>query len=441
MLLALSGGIDSVCLAHLLHESGIEFGIAHCNFQLRGTESDEDATFAEKLASHWGITYYNSSFDTPAYAKAHKLSVQMAARELRYAWFEALRQEKGYDVIATGHHLDDQVETFFINLMRGTGIAGLKGMPVKNGNIIRPLLFASRKEIEDYARRKEISYREDSSNQSLYYERNKIRHQLIPLLESMQDTFGSVMAGNFRRLREAEEIVRETVMFHKDKLLQREGKTVLLDIGSLKKLKPLNTYLYYFLQEFNFNPATVDKLSESLQYRELKVFYSDTHTLTKDRSFLRIEPTSQAGEEGPEDIFIVPCPSPTGSPPSPPRDLMSPLSFSISEPLALHFYVEDIPAGYSISKDENIAQLDPDKLTKPLTLRRWRQGDSFHPLGLKGKKKLSDFFTDEKFSSREKKECWLLCSGEDIVWVIGKRIDDRYKIRPSTKRILRITMI
>jgi tRNA(Ile)-lysidine synthase len=326
--------------------------------------------------------------------------------------------------------------------MRGTGIAGLRGMPVKNGNIIRPLLFATRRDIEAYTSLKGISYREDSSNKSLYYERNLVRHQLIPLLESLQENFSGVMAGNFQRLREAEEIVQATVTLQKEIFLHRAGNEVRIEIEPLKNLKPLNTYLYYFLNEFNFNPAMTDKIAESLKSGESKVFYSNTHQLTKDRKLIRIAAILPDKKQDPSETFVLQIPSPTGfSDTIAPCNINSPITFSIREPLPLQFHLENISGNYIIKRQEHIAQLDADTLTHPLSIRHWRPGDSFHPLGIKGKKKLSDFFIDEKFSVTEKKECLLLCSGEDIVWVIGKRIDDRFKIKPSTKRILGISLL
>ncbi|MEI6576482.1 MAG: tRNA lysidine(34) synthetase TilS [Bacteroidota bacterium] len=433
IMLAVSGGIDSVVMTHLFKDAEIPFSIAHCNFQLRTQESHDDAAFVENLAKTMDVLFFCKSFQTQEFAKNNKLSLQMAAREIRYQWFEEIRNRESYDFVATGHHLDDQIETFFINLLRGTGISGLRGFPVRLDNIIRPLLFLTRKEIQSYALDKGIRFREDSSNTSLYYGRNQIRHQLIPILEKIQPNFSHIMEGNFRNLKEAEDILLATALVKKEDLLQENNGTFFIDLAQLKTLSPIRTYLHYCLSDFNVNSSTLDGILKSLAYNESRLFYTDQFVLTKDRNHLIIEKKEAQLTDRNNSLFPIILPS----------DLLrdhseKTISWDISEPLSLQLSVMTITHDFLIQKKGNIAQIDFDKLKEPLILRKWKNGDQFKPLGLKGKKKISDYFIDQKYTAAMKKEAWLLCSGEKVVWLVGERLDDNFKISSSTKRILTI---
>ncbi len=421
ILLAVSGGMDSVALADLFHRAGYHFGIAHCNFQLRGEESDMDAHFVEQIASRMNCEYYVKRFNTDEYAKQHGVSVQMAARDLRYKWFDQLLSEEGYDYLATGHHLDDQIETFFINLLRGTGIAGLHGILPMQNNVIRPLMFSNRKEIENYINDNQLSFRIDKSNLSVKYQRNKIRLQLIPVLAEINPDYQKAINETVERIKNSEIIFRKEIDAIKKKICKTESdNTIKLSIPSLKKLSPLNTWLFELLSPYGFNYQVVSDIIRSFDAISGKTFYSKTHRLVKDRDVLIITPDEVNNLNA---TYMVH------------RGVAS-----LSEPFMLHMEVISDPGNYKIETASSVACLDYDKLTFPLMLRRWREGDAFHPLGMSGRKKISNFFIDNKISLPEKEGVWLLISGNDIVWLIGHRIDERFKITFNTKNIYRLEM-
>jgi tRNA(Ile)-lysidine synthase len=419
ILLAVSGGMDSVALADLFYRAGYLFGIAHCNFQLRGEESEMDAHFVEQIASRMNCECYVERFNTDEYVKQHGVSVQMAARELRYKWFDQLLSEKGYHYLATAHHLDDQIETFFINLLRGTGIAGLHGiLPIQN-NVIRPLMFSNRKEIENYINDNQLNFRIDKSNLSLKYQRNRIRLQLIPVLAEINPDYQRAINETIERIKNSEIIYRKEIDAIKKNIVKTEkDNSIKLSIPSLKKLSPLNIWLFEFLSPYGFNYQVVNDIVRSFDAISGKTFYSKTHRLVKDRDVLIIIPDE---ENNLNATYMVH------------RGVAS-----LSEPFMLHMEVISDPGNYKIETATSVACLDYDKLTFPLMLRRWREGDAFHPLGMSGRKKISNFFIDNKISLPEKEGAWLLISGNDIVWLIGHRIDERFKITFNTKNIYRL---
>ncbi|MCK4676834.1 MAG: tRNA lysidine(34) synthetase TilS [Bacteroidales bacterium] len=419
ILLAVSGGMDSVALADLFYRAGYLFGIAHCNFQLRGEESEMDAHFVEQMASRMNCECYVERFNTDEYAKQHGVSVQMAARELRYKWFDQLLSEKGYHYLATAHHLDDQIETFFINLLRGTGIAGLHGILPMQNNVIRPLMFSNRKEIENYINDNQLNFRIDKSNLSLKYQRNKIRLQLIPVLAEINPDYQRAMNETIERIKNSEIIYRKEIDAIKKKIIKTgKDNAIKLSIPSLKKLSPLNAWLFEFLSPYGFNYQVVKDIIRSFDAISGKTFYSKTHRLVKDRDVLIIIPDEKNNLNA---TYMVQ------------RGVTS-----LSEPFMLYMEIISDPGNYKIEASASVACLDYDKLTFPLMLRRWREGDAFHPLGMSGRKKISDFFIDNKISLPEKKGAWLLISGNDIVWLIGHRIDERFKITFNTKNIYRL---
>jgi len=436
ILLAVSGGIDSVVLCNLLLEARIPFGIAHCNFGLRGKESEDDAAFVEALAKQWNVPFFLQSFQTRKFAKEHKLSVQMAARELRYQWFDSILKTAPFDYVATGHHLDDQVETFFINLLRGTGLGGLKGIAVRQGRIIRPMLFMTRDEIAAYAKEKNIVFREDSSNASQTYERNKIRQKLIPLLRQLQPGLSEIMADTFEKLKDAETILLSTVQASKEVFVKQKEDHFIIKLADLKKLNPVRTYLHYFLKDFGFTNTAVQNLAECLDQTETRVFYSENYCLTKDRNQVRIEPrNNNATEAKPAEYHILL-----------PNGFLSAATaesndIRLNEPFPMRLTMVHNNSDFLLSKENHIAHLNMEKIAWPLTIRPWQIGDQFRPLGMKGKKKVSDFFIDEKYAAEEKKACWMLCSGSQIAWLMGKRISEDFKIRPGTKTILKIELL
>ena len=296
ILLTVSGGIDSIVMCELFHQAGLKFGIAHCNFQLRGEESDTDELFVEELAEKYDVQFHSVSFNTAAYAKKNKLSIQLAARKLRYDWFEEIRSQFDYNYIATAHHQDDSIETFFINLIRGTGIAGLHGILPKQNSIIRPLLFTNKKEIELFAKKNKLKFREDSSNASDKYVRNKIRHQLIPLLKELNPNIHQTIADDIQRLSETEKVYKKEITNKRSKIITEDRNGIRISIKALKKLNPIAPYLFEFLYPLGFNSSTTDEIIESLNKQSGKQFFSATHRLIKDRDFLFIESRNKTKE-------------------------------------------------------------------------------------------------------------------------------------------------
>lgn len=424
ILLAVSGGLDSMVMLQLFHRSGYRFGIAHCNFQLRGEESDEDQRFVESMSCLYGVPFYTTRFTTTNYAESHKVSIQVAARELRYAWFEEIRTQGGFDLIATAHHQDDQIETLFINLLRGTGIAGLHGIPVRNGHVIRPLLFTSREEILPYAKEHKLTFREDSSNSSLTYARNRIRHQLIPMLKSIDPDYSGHITATIRRIQGAESILKPLVDNHRKKLIRQDQGRWVIEINDLLKLKPLHTWMYEILSPFEFNETAIRNLVSSFGQESGKTFYSPSFRIIKDRGQLII--TTLPGRDHEKNFELI---------------LIDENTEGIETPVRLSIHSISREKGYQISVSKNTATLDRKKLHFPLTLRKWRPGDWFFPLGMNRQKKLSDFFIDEKIPIPDKENCWLLCSGNHVVWVTGHRIDHRYRVTERTKELLVVDLM
>ncbi len=419
ILLALSGGVDSVVMTDLFHRAGYTFSLAHVNFQLRGDESDRDEQFVRKLAAHYQVEIHVSHVDTAGYARKHRISIQVAARDIRYQWFNELMVRHGYDYVATAHHLDDRIETFLINLARGTGIEGLHGIPARQGKIVRPLLFATRKQIEDHAKENRLDFVEDSSNRSLKYTRNRIRHKIIPELEKINPSFRKTLAETMHNISDAEMIYLQAIEDIRNSILDQRGNLITISLNKFFSMVPLKTLAFELLSPYGFNKSNIDDivgLQEAITGKEV---ISPTHRLVKDRELFIIVPRHDLKLKKEYELN------------------WNDLQIGIEVPVRLSFVVMDkIPA--SLKSPADVALLDLDKLQFPLRLRKWKRGDRFIPFGMVKPKKLSDFFTDLKFSKIEKENQWLLCSGDDIVWVIGKRMDDRYKVEPGFTRILKI---
>ncbi len=435
ILLTVSGGIDSVLMCELFHLAELKFGIAHCNFQLRGDESDQDEVFVKTLAKKYKVEFHSIKFDTSSFAKKNKLSTQIAARQLRYKWFEEIKEEFKYKYIATAHHQDDSIETFFINIIRGTGISGLHGILPKQGNIIRPMLFTTKEEIKAYAKKNKIKYREDSSNASDKYVRNKIRHLIIPVLKELNPSLEKTITNNIQHLRDVELIYKNDIENKRSKIVKASTKNInetIISIKLLKKLKPITTYLFEFLKPFNFNAATVEEIIVALDAESGKQFFSDTHRLIKDREYLIIEKLKVQSSKTPVQSlkvqsakFVV---------------RRNQKEIAIDE-LKLSFNKSAKTLNFKLLTLNSLAQLDFGKLEFPLEIRKWQKGDTFYPLGMKGEKKLSDFFIDKKLSINQKENTWLLTSKGKIVWVIGQRMDDRFKITDTTQNIYLVKLI
>jgi tRNA(Ile)-lysidine synthase len=415
ILLAVSGGIDSMALADLFQKSNLHFAIIHCNFKLRTEASDLDQKFVEQYCTENSIPFFTTSFDTLAFAKDFKLSTQVAARRLRYDYFYEIIQKENYDYVATAHHLDDSIETFFIHLSRGTGIDGLTGIPLQNNKVIRPLLDFSRKEIENYARANGIRWREDASNASDKYLRNKIRHHLTPVLRELNPSFANSFHKTLGNLQQAQTLIDDAVRMVYKKVVLDAADYKKINLLELLQLPNYQAYLYQWLQPLGFTAwEDIYNLAEA---ETGKVIFSENFQLLKNRNFLIIAPKNNTIVEE----FQI-------------KEGISEVNF----PIKLLFCKVSEPF-YSTNKTIFVAA---EKLQYPLTLRRWKTGDSFRPLGMNGKsKKVSTLFKDEKRSRIEKENAWLLCSGTEIVWIIGLRTDERFKIDNTTKTVLQIDLI
>jgi tRNA(Ile)-lysidine synthase len=417
ILLAVSGGIDSVVMAHLFREAGYTCSIAHCNFQLRGDESEMDEAFVRSLARSLEFPVFVRRFRVEEEMNARGISVQMAARDLRYNWFEELRTGHAFDRVATAHNLNDAVETFFLNLSRGSGIRGLKGIVPRRGPVIRPLLFAPRDQIEAYRQQYSLEYREDRSNLETKYQRNKIRHDILPLMMQINPAFIRTMEGNMERIREMFEIYEEAVSKVRTELFEPYQEGFLIRTEKLWKLTPLHTWLYELFSPYGFTRMQCQGIARIMDAGPGRQSVSTTHRLFQDRGRMILVSTSGDSFEryyldGPDKQAVLPFP--------------------------MDMEVLDREDLESIPDDPGIACLDLDTVRFPLTIRRWMPGDYFYPLGMEQTKKLSDFFVDEKIPLPEKERIWILASGKTIVWIMGHRIDNRFRITSSTRRVLRL---
>ena len=415
LLIACSGGLDSVVLSRLLKELKFNFSLAHCNFSLRRKESDGDEKFVIALADKLSIPVFSKTFDTKQFAKDEKISTQMAARDLRYTWFEELIDQHSFDYLLTAHHLDDDLETFFINLSRGTGLRGLTGIPEVNEKVVRPLLSFSREEIHSYAKENNISWREDSSNASTDYLRNKLRLEVIPKFKEATENVLQSFQQTQKHLQESQLLVNDYMILIQNLVLTQSEEGFSLNIEKLEELPNTNALLFELLSPFGF--TAWEDISELLKAQSGKHIFSETHRLLKNRDELLL--TEIASEDKNEIIFI------------------SDGILEIESPIHLKF---EITNGIS-EIDKNILYLDNQKLMFPLKLRKWEDGDVFHPFGMKGKKKLSKFFKDEKLSLVAKEKIWVLCSENRIVWIVGMRSDSRFKVEDNTNEILKIRLI
>ena len=415
LLLATSGGLDSMVMADLFHKLNYEIAIAHCNFQLREMESFEDQNFVQEYANTNSIPLFLTQFDTKAFAEDYKLSTQIAARELRYNWFYELLETENYDYILTAHHADDNLETFLINLSRGTGLEGLTGIPEKNENIIRPLLLFSRQEIENYAKENNIKWREDSSNASDKYLRNKIRHHLVPILKALNPNFITSFQKTQTYLQEAQDMVEDASIIVYQQVAKQEGDDIHFDLNQLRKLPNYKSYLYQWLHEFGF--LAWEDIYDLVESQSGKQIFSLEFRLIKDRNSLILSPINLITEK--EEFLIE----------ENQKEVKIPLNLSFCK-------VTDI----SLVSNTTIF-VATDKLQFPLVLRHWNEGDVFQPFGMGGKsKKVSKLFKDEKLSLIDKENAWLLCSNNEIVWVIGIRQDERFRIENKAENILKIQL-
>lgn len=424
LLVAVSGGIDSIVLVDLLQQLHFSFSIAHCNFELRGEESERDELFVTALAKRYDKPLFVQKFNTQLFAEASKLSIQEAARKLRYDWFSELissrqltieNQTANNNFIVTAHQANDNIETLLLNFFRGTGISGLHGIPPKQGNIIRPLLFAKRNDILQYTKENDLHWVEDSSNASDKYTRNFFRHQVLPLVKEKFANTEDNLLQNIHRFSEAELLYQQAIDLHKKKLLEIKGAEVHIPVLKLQKMVPLQTILWEIVKDFHFASAQLNDIQSLLSADNGKYVASSSHRIIRNRAWLIIAPLQS---EESEHILI-----------QNEDDKVAYEEGKIS--------FKKLPViSHQLSPNTEVASLDSKQIQYPLLLRKWKAGDYFYPLGMKKKKKLSKFFTDLKLSKTDKERVWVIEMNKKIVWVINYRIDDRFKVTDTTKEVL-----
>lgn len=400
-------------LVHLCAALQLDFGVAHCNFKLRGIDSDQDAIFVQKITGDLAAEFLSNTFDTEAYVLKYKVSIQMAARELRYAWFDEIVKNTRFEKVLTAHHQDDNLETFLINLSRGTGIKGLVGIPMRSSLIARPLLNFTRADLEGYAKEEGIKWREDASNAEAKYLRNKIRHEVVPVLKELHPTFQENFGHTQTYLKESEALLASHKIQLQASLFDENEGLIRIAVTDLKNLSPLKAYLHLLFGDFGFTAwGDVERLLNGGSGKEVR---SKTHRLVRNRDVLLLEELKEHDSTNyylDENVVEMEHP--------------------------VHMRIR--PAAGIKEWGDNVLYVDKETLKYPLVVRKWEKGDYFHPVGLGGRKKLSKYFKDEKMSVIAKQQQWLLCSGGDIIWVIGKRADERFKVYKNTKKIIKFKL-
>ncbi|CEN34054.1 tRNA lysidine(34) synthetase TilS [Capnocytophaga cynodegmi] len=441
ILVAISGGVDSMVLATLFYQLNYDIVLAHCNFQLRGEESDQDEIFVRNFGENLAVKTIIKRFDTLQFSAESKLNTQLSARKLRYDWFYEIASENQCDYIATAHHADDNLETFIINLSRGSGLDGLLGIPQKNGKIIRPMLLFSREEILEFAKQNSIHWREDSSNQTEKYVRNKIRHTIIPVLKEIHPTFLENFKETQHYLSQSSRFIEENIQKIKEQCFEEREYQTIIRLEPLRNVSDVDFVLHKLFYPYNFR--NISDLKKMLYAESGKQLFSPTHHLISGRDYLVLMKTSPKNEEleGEGIIFLINENH---------FDRKDTIKLSISDvrsylSLEMTILKQDINHFFDLEqlKNENneVAYFDYDTLQFPLMLRHKKEGDFFYPIGMQQKKKLSKFYIDEKYSLFDKDQQWLLCSQENIAWVIGKRMDNRFKVTNKTQRILKVSIL
>ena len=413
LLVAVSGGIDSVVLCNLLKKNNYNFSIAHCNFQIRGEESKKDRIFVENLAKTYKVPFFKVSFDILNYAKKEKTSIQVAARDLRHKWFFEIQNIFNYHFILTAHHLDDALETFIINIGRASGIEGLLGIPEENKTLIRPLLIFTKEEIFEYAKENNIWWREDTTNEKRIYLRNKIRHSVIPIWKNIAPNLLYNFNNTLNYLKQSNDIINDAVEKLKKDIFIKKKKVFYIKLLKLKKIKHLKSYLFEIFKIYGFRE--VEDLLSLMQAQTGKYLESNTHQLLKDRNYLILKPL----QKNIESIHFIPENR---------TKLKTPILLTLKKQVNEKFTI-----------DKTNVVFDRKKIRFPLILRKIQKGDIFHPFGMKGKKKVSKFYKDEKFSMFDKQNQWLLCSEYKVIWIIGHRTDRKFVADEKTKKKLYIS--
>jgi tRNA(Ile)-lysidine synthase len=424
LLLAVSGGVDSVVLCKLCKQANYNFAIAHCNFKLRGEESERDERFVRDLAKKYDVEIFVKEFETEKFAEENRIGIQEAARNLRYEWFKELSelQATNYKLqtkVVTAHHADDNIETLLMNFFKGTGINGLQGILPNQNKIVRPLLFARKKEIKQFAEENSLSFVEDSSNASDKYTRNYFRNQLIPSIQKVFPQAEENLLNSIERFKEIETLYQQAILLHKKKFIEIKGEEIHIPVLKLLKSEPLSTIVYEIIKDYGFNSNQTDEVIKLLNSDSGKYIKSSSHRILKNRKWIIISPVDTTVAE---NILI--------------EESNKKIDFAAG---TLKFEKLSI-INYQLSTSNSVAMIDAAEMKFPLLLRKWKQGDYFYPLGMKKKKKLSRFFIDQKLSLTEKENIWVVEANKKIIWVVGKRIDDRFKITPSTKNILKISL-
>ena len=391
-----------------------DFAIAHCNFQLRENDSERDEQFVRDLAAKYSRPIHVKRFETKLYAVEKKISTQEAARELRYGWFEEVCQSDGYQYLLTAHHADDNIETAMMNFFRGTGIKGIRGIAPKQGRIIRPLLFARRRELESFLDENRMDYVLDYTNEEDDYTRNFFRNKIIPMIEKAYPGARENVLANIDRFKETEQLYQQAIAVHKKKLLETRENEVHIPVLKLKKAEPLHSIVYEIIQEYGFSPGQVNEVIALLNSESGKYVQSATHRIIRNRNWLII-----AGNQHVQAGFVL-----------------------IEGPGNWETAIGTIGVATNDARDfkppasNNMAALDAAEIKFPLLFRKWKAGDYFYPLGMRKKKKLSRFFIDQKLSKTDKEKAWVIEMDKKIIWIPGYRIDDRFKITPKTRQVL-----
>ena len=419
IIVGVSGGTDSVVLLHVLMALGYDCVIAHCNFHLRMEESDRDELFVRNLAKELKVPYYSVDFETTKYASEHKISIEMAARDLRYAWFYELLDNHYAQAIAVAHHADDSIETLLMNLVRGTGLKGLTGIQPRNQKLVRPLLCCTRLELETYLVRYDLDHIEDSTNAHDDYQRNKFRNEVFPLLEQVNPSVRQTLYDSLERFEGNYIIYQQAIDRMKDDIVHVEPGLVKMDIETIKKQIHIPTLMYELLHSYGFGAAVIGQVTDQLDGESGKVFFSETHRLLKDRKYLMISALDVNDEKEyqiKEDDTVIEL------------------------PFEMEIRKQVNGNGFLVSKESNRIHVDASKVTFPLLLRRWKDGDSFYPFGMNQRKKISNFFIDNKLSLLEKEHSWILESNGEIVWIVGQRLDNRFRVMNDTKEVIEFNL-
>lgn len=423
LVLGVSGGVDSVVMMHILNSLGFHCIVAHCNFHLRGEESDRDEKSVELWAKKLGLSFEKIDFDTKRYATECKISIEMAARELRYTWFEEIREKHQAQYIAVAHHADDAVETMLLNLIRGTGLRGLKGIEAINGKIIRPMLCSTREQVEKYAESHQLTYVFDSTNAETDFTRNKIRLEILPKLAEINPSIQQTLSETITRLQGTWKVFDGAIESITSDITHKKADKIYIDINKLKQQKDVKTVLFEILQPYQFHSDIVYQITESLENNSGLQFHSPDFILVKDRSYLILSPKTNIGNIGNIENTEIEIDNNTST---------------IQYPFSLHLKTFEKDMNFKVSKSTDKVHIDLSKIKFPLILRKWESGDFFYPFGMEKSKKVSDFLIDEKVNIIDKQNIWVLTSDKKIVWIVGMRTDNRFKINVSTQKILEI---